>query len=475
MDQAHPRTVAPPLPAPAPVGERRRAFRREEDGVVHRERALLAMVLDVLAGQGDAATQVAEILALVARAVGARRAAVLAERPKRRVLVAAAPGESPAEARALAAWLDARAARPAAVRAAAAPAEIVVVRTRRPPARAAAAAPAPFPERLLRLDLDGPGLQLGLEMAGAADAATVSGLLPASTLRHVMAALAAASGRSSDEAERAALLARERERERFVSMIVHELRTPLTGLGGYLDLLAGGAVADPEIGREFIERGRGIVERMAALVGDLLEVSRLDSGSLTLAPESVSLAEACEHAIVALRPIAAERGIQLGTDLPPRLRTAWADRRRVEQVVTNLAGNACKFASAGGNVEVAARVEGPAAIVVVRDDGPGIEPADRELVFRPFARLSSHERVPGTGLGLPICRDLARAMGGDVALATVPGSGAAFILGLPATADVPRAAVATAIAAAVEREEIGLEERAILAAIRAGTRTSSAA
>ena len=107
------------------------AFRRAEDLAAHEERALLARALDVLAGPGDAATHVAEILALVARVVGARRAAIVTDRPTRRVLVSAEPGEETADALELAAWLDARAARPAAVRAAAAPAEVAVVRARR--------------------------------------------------------------------------------------------------------------------------------------------------------------------------------------------------------------------------------------------------------------------------------------------------------------------------------------------------------
>ena len=107
-------------------------------------------------------------------------------------------------------------------------------------------------------------------------------------------------------------------------MVAHELRTPLTGLGGYLDLLADGAVDDPEIGREFIERSRGIVERMASLVGDLLELSRIEAGSLRLEVETISLAEACERALAPLAPIAAGRAIRLVADLPPRIRTARA-------------------------------------------------------------------------------------------------------------------------------------------------------
>ncbi|HYN49222.1 MAG TPA: ATP-binding protein, partial [Candidatus Nanopelagicales bacterium] len=184
--------------------------------------------------------------------------------------------------------------------------------------------------------------------------------------------------------------------------------------------------------------------------------------------EAISLAETCERALAPLSPLAAARRIRLAADLPPRLRTARADRRRVEQIVTNLVANACKFSAEGGLVELHARVDGPTALVVVRDDGPGIERADRERVFRPFTRLDGHERVPGTGLGLPISRDLARAMGGDVAVASVPGSGSSFVVGLPAVAGVPRPVVAAAIAAATNAEEVQLEERAVLRALRAG-------
>ena len=466
----------PPIPriaAPPGFTERRRALRRGEDRAVHQERALLARAVDVLAGPGDAESQVADLLVLVARAVGAHRAALLSRSPGRRVLVAAAPGEDPSGARDLAAWLDARAPDPAAMRVARGPAQVVVVRSRRagaarPVAAGTRSAGAAGDDRYLRLDCGAGDAELGLELRRPADAASVAGHLPPPTLRHLVAALAAASARVAGEAELRDLRARERERERFVAVVAHELRTPLAGLGGYLDLLAAGAVDDPEVGHEFVERGRGIVERMAALVGDLLEMSRLEAGSLRLEIEAVSLAEACERALAALAPLAAERSIRLALDLPPRLRTARADRRRLEQVVANLAANACKFTPEGGLVEVAARIVDRVALVVVRDDGPGIERADRERIFQPFARLAGHERVPGTGLGLPISRDLARAMGGDLAVAAVPGCGSAFVLGLPTTSDVARGAVAAALAAASEAEEMALEERAVLLALRAG-------
>lgn len=480
MDRDPGRAPVPAIPPPAPFPERRRAFRRSEDRAVHEERALLARAVDVLAGPGDAAGRVADLLALVARVVGARRAALLTPAPVRRILVTGAPGDE-AAARALAAWLDARSGDPAAVRAARGPAEVLVLHPRRgapgSAARGVVRAPATAPPTdvvpepagpYLRLDVAGTPAELAVELQDRGDAAAVAARLPAATLRHVVAALAAASAGVEAERELADLRARERERERFVAVVAHELRTPLAGLGGYLDLLAAGAVDDPEVGHEFVERGRGIVDRLGALVGDLLEMSRLEAGSLRLEIEAVSIAEACERALVTVAPLAAERSIRLVTDLPPRLRTARADRRRLEQVVGNLAGNACKFVPEGGLLEVAARIVDRVAVVVVRDDGPGMERADRERIFVPFARLAGHEGIPGTGLGLAISRDLARAMGGDLAVASVPGCGSAFLLGLPAAPDVPRPTVTAALLAAAETEELVLEERAVLRALRAG-------
>ena len=141
-------------------------------------------------------------------------------------------------------------------------------------------------------------------------------------------------------------------------------------------------------------------------------------------------------AAAGLLPIAMERGVELRVDAPPRIRTARGDRRRVEQILTNLAGNALKFGRADGHgvVELAASFEGAAAVLVVRDDGAGIEPDDRARIFERFYRMAGHERVTGTGLGLPIARELARAMGGDLDVASLPGTGSAFVLAMPTPA-----------------------------------------
>jgi Histidine kinase-, DNA gyrase B-, and HSP90-like ATPase len=159
------------------------------------------------------------------------------------------------------------------------------------------------------------------------------------------------------------------------------------------------------------------------------------------------------------------RGVDLRTALPPRLKAATGDRRRVEQILTNLIGNALKFAPVGSSVELAAWFDGSVAVVSVRDEGVGITPDDRARIFERFYRIAGHERITGTGLGLPIARDMARAMAGDLDVASVPGSGSSFVLVLPGPVGAEPTAVASATGRAVAEEEVRLEERAVLQAI----------
>ena len=253
-------------------------------------------------------------------------------------------------------------------------------------------------------------IHFGFELPAPAPAAEIAGRFPGALVRHAAVALALVTAQVADETALAALRAVEAERVSFVSTVAHELRAPLAGLGGYLDLILEGRVGDPAVEREFLERGRAIVGRMGDLVGDLLERAKLEAGSLRLEMAPFSLADACARVRDGLEPVAAGRQIRLVADLPARIRTAVADRRRVEQACTNLVANACKFALPGGLVEIAARFVGPVGLVAVRDDGPGIPPDDRERIFEPFARLAEHERVGGTGLGLS---DRARPCAGD--------------------------------------------------------------
>ena len=491
----------PPVALPLPFRERR-TFRRAEDRRARQERVLLARALDVLAAGGSAEERLAGLLDLVARTAGATRAAILADGVERRSAVSVDAGEDPAAAEALAAWLDASAGRSRAQRAASGRAPVSLVRARTDGRsrddRVATASPAagrrptdptepagrPAATRLgvVAADIAGtPSVAeaderqyallpvpsagpvfLGFEFAGPDGPDRLVARLPPQLARHAAVALALVSEQLAADRELAALRAQETERARFVSTVAHELRTPLTGLRGYLELILGDKVDDPDVERDFLERSRAIVGSMAELVGDLLELSRLESGTVALDREPFSVAEAASHVAAGLLPIALERGSRLTTNLPPRLRSATGDRRRVEQILTNLAANALKFTPPGGTVEIVGRFEGPVAAFVVRDDGPGIAAEDRARIFERFERLADHERVTGTGLGLAIARDLARRMDGDLDVASLAGAGSAFVLVLPGPAGVDRGLLGESLRRALAAEATRLEEVAVL-------------
>jgi signal transduction histidine kinase len=469
----------PVVGTPPPFVERRRSYRRAADRLAHRETTLLARSLDLLVRDEPAEARLARVLDLVARTAGARRAAVLAgANGERRVAVARTAAEDDAEPLALAAWLDAWAPRTRAQRAAAAPASVLVVAAGHeagradPPAAVSGDGATNEPtHHYACLPIPSTGeVALGFDFVTETAAARLDESLPPQLARHAAVVLSLVSDQVAAERDLTALRAREEERDRFVSMVAHELRTPLTGLAGYLELILGGQVRDPADQRDFLERSRQIVTGMTELVGDLLELSRIESAAVPLELGPFSPAEVVGRVADGLAPIALDRGVQLETTAPPRLRAGTGDRRRVEQVVTNLAANALKFAPSGSTVEIAAWFEGPVGLLAVRDEGRGIAPDDRERIFDRFYRMTGHERISGTGLGLPIARELTRAMGGDLGVASVPGSGSSFILALPGPTGVEPQTLAATLEAALQEEEVRLEERAVLRALAAAPR-----
>jgi signal transduction histidine kinase len=468
---AQPPTVTPPRPFVERV-----SHRRIEDRVAHREKVFLARALDVLASDGHAEARLAGLLRLLARTARARHTAVIAGGIERRAAVASDPGEDPSRAEALAAWLDVHAPRSRAERAAAAPAPIsFIVGSARTEANTIAdehprvdespveLITAPF-YAMLPIPTAGE-VVLGFEFGRASDAERLAERLPTQLARHAAVALALVTAQLATEREVATLRARDAERTTFVSTIAHELRTPLTGLRGYLELILAGDFRDPDVEREFLERSRGIVGSMGELVDDLLDLSRIESGTLGLEIGPFSVAEAGGQVAANLLPIAIDRGIALRTSLPPRLRVATADRRRVEQILTNLAANALKFTPSGGSVEIIGRFDGLVAVLIVRDDGPGIPSGDRDRIFERFHRMAGHERITGTGLGLPIARDLARRMDGDLDLASAPGGGSSFVLVLPGPAPLESGTLAATLDRIIFDEERALDERVVRRAL----------
>jgi signal transduction histidine kinase len=226
-----------------------------------------------------------------------------------------------------------------------------------------------------------------------------------------------------------------RLKDEFVSVVSHELRSPLTPIRGFVQLVArdlareGGH--DPQVGR--LNSIAGHVDRMTRLVDDLLDVSRLKTGSLEIRRRTTDVAKLCADVIRDRSSTTSTHHFVLeGEDA--RVIGDW-DSDRLYQVIDNLVGNAIKYTPAGGTVTVAARLDAErgAAEIRVTDNGPGISAAAREQVFSAFYRTpeAAASRIAGLGLGLYISHELVVAHDGTIEVGEAEGGGAAFTIRLP--------------------------------------------
>jgi signal transduction histidine kinase len=207
-------------------------------------------------------------------------------------------------------------------------------------------------------------------------------------------------------------------RKEFVANASHELRTPIFSLGGFLELLADEDL-DEETRREFLQTMQGQIERLTKLSTDLLDLSRVDAGQLSVAAEPVDLGEVARALGEEFEHVAAasEHELEITAD-----GETWAigDEGRVLQIGRALVMNALVHTSAGSRITVRAARRGSRAELSIADDGGGIPAAQREAVFERFYRIEGG-KASGSGLGLAIARELARLMGGSVRLESSPG------------------------------------------------------
>lgn len=221
--------------------------------------------------------------------------------------------------------------------------------------------------------------------------------------------------------------AEERER-RFLMSVSHELRTPLTAIKGHVDALRDGLVEDPELVRMSLDVVAAETVRLERLVGDVLDLAKLNAHRFTVLSEEVDLGRLLEQVYAAFGEEARRREIDyrlVEEGVPP---TVVTDGDRVLQVITNLLANAFRWTPDRGRIEVAVSTSDGAVRVDVSDNGPGVSVEEQDRIFRPFF---SHDSQ-GTGLGLPIARELALALGGRIELDSAPGRGSRFRLVLPA-------------------------------------------
>ena len=227
----------------------------------------------------------------------------------------------------------------------------------------------------------------------------------------------------------------ERLRAEFLGMVSHELRVPLTSIKGSADtLLDASADLDPAEMRQFFQIIRDQADFMRGLITDLLDVARIETGSLPVAPQPTQLAALVDDARSRFLSSEGRHAITIG--LPPDLPPVLADHRRIVQVLTNLLANAARYSPAHSTIRVAAVRQGVHVAVTVTDEGQGVTPERLPHLFRKFARSDSKNRarhIEGTGLGLAICKGIVQAHGGRIwAESDGPGQGSRFTFTLPA-------------------------------------------
>jgi len=224
-------------------------------------------------------------------------------------------------------------------------------------------------------------------------------------------------------------------RSKFVANVSHELRTPITNLKLYHTLVSS---VPPDKQPEYLATMGDQLGRLETLVEDLLDVSRLDRGTVEIHPDRLDLNRLISQVMVAHRMRAERRGIGLEVELGDQLPAIWADHRRMTQVLNNLLNNAINYTGDGGLIRLrswhARDEKGDSVLFSVSDTGVGISPEDLPFVFDRFFRSEAvkNSGIPGTGLGLSIVHDIVELHRGGIGVESTPGKGTLFTVRLPA-------------------------------------------
>ncbi len=224
----------------------------------------------------------------------------------------------------------------------------------------------------------------------------------------------------------------ERARRDFIANASHEFKTPLFSLAGFLEILDEGSLSAAEQ-HEFLQLMRQQVDRLRNLAVSMLDLSRVEAGSIQLTPSNVELATLARSVLDEFQTQTQAKDLTMAVENGDEPVTAWCDEERVAQVLRALVDNAVKFSPRGAGVRVAvAAPDAQSATLTVRDTGPGIADEDLPRVFERFHRgRQDRGSSAGSGLGLSIARELTELMGGTLTASSSPGDGAAFTVRLP--------------------------------------------
>jgi two-component system phosphate regulon sensor histidine kinase PhoR len=221
-------------------------------------------------------------------------------------------------------------------------------------------------------------------------------------------------------------------RRDFIANVSHELRTPVSVIRANAETLQGGGKDDPRFADRLIDGLHRNAERLARIIADLLDLSRLDADHYRLERQPVDVAAAVGQAVTAVEHAATTRGSTVTVAVPPGC-VVLADPKALDQVLVNLLDNAVKYAPAGGKLEVRAVPHDRGVRLEVADDGPGLAPVHRDRVFERFYRVDPGRSRDqgGTGLGLSIVKHLVESMGGTVGVDANQPTGSIFWCELP--------------------------------------------
>jgi len=236
------------------------------------------------------------------------------------------------------------------------------------------------------------------------------------------------------EADNVKLAEMNRMKDVFLSTASHELKTPLSSVIAYAELLDDNdGKLTREQSREFIARLRGEAMRLLGLIDDILDLSRLESGKLSLKPRAITLAEVADGALETVRPMAERYGVTLQPELDRGLPPQDLDEVKIRQVIVNLLVNAVKFSPRGAAVVLRTRQEASFARLEVRDEGPGVAAEAATHIFELFGQGAGEENGArgGLGIGLHLVKRLSELHGGHVGVISRPGEGSTFWVRLP--------------------------------------------
>ena len=225
----------------------------------------------------------------------------------------------------------------------------------------------------------------------------------------------------------------DRMKDDFMSSVTHELRTPLTSIRALAELMADDPDMEAAQRQQFLAIVVAETERLTRLVNQVLDLAKIESGHAEWHPGAVDMAALIRQAAQSMGELLREQGTTLELDLDEPVPTLQADADRLTQVLLNLLGNAAKFVPRpGGVIQLLLRHDAEGVTVTVRDNGPGVPPAHRDHVFDKFHQAGdASNRAAGTGLGLPICRQIVEHHGGTIQLESDTAQGASVIFRLP--------------------------------------------